>query len=411
VQYNHPVVQRALLVALCACSPYGAGSFTCETDSQCGADGTCSDGFCSFPDNACPSGLRYGDRSGPLSNQCVGGGGDSGTDTPPGDNANCFGTGLVVACFSAAPSGDQMLATSVIVNTDTSPQCATLTNGNNWCVIAAHSITINTGVTVAATGMRPLVLVATESITMSGLIDVASHRGVGIGAGADAPGCNEGSPPTGTSGGAGGSFGGAGGDGAAVGGNAGTAGATIIPTMMRGGCPGQNGSDDTAPGPRGHGGGGVMLIANNTITIGGIVNASGSGGGGGGNSANAGAGGGGSGGLIGLDAPTIMVSGVVVANGGGGGEASGAVSTGDVGDDPTNATTPALGGSGGSSFGTDGGNGAYATTLTGDNAATNCTGTCTTPSAGGGGGGGAGLIKHYRATSIGGSGTISPPAS
>jgi len=342
-----------------------------------------------------------------MSNLCVGGGGDGGTDVP-GDNGNCYGTGLAIACFATPPSGNQTVSQSVVVNTESSPQCQTLTNSTAWCVIAAQTITINSGVTVAATGMRPLVLVATETLTVNGLIDVASHRGVSIGPSGDAPGCSEGTPPTGTSGGAGGSFGGMGGNGAGVGGNAGTAGATLAPTTLRGGCPGQNGADDTAPGARGHGGGAVYLIANNAIMIGGVINASGSGGGGGGNSANAGAGGGGSGGFIGLDAPMISASGVIVANAAGGGEASGAVSTGDFGDDPTLATAPALGGAGASTFGTDGGNGAYGTMLGGQNAATTCTGTCTTPSAGGGGGGGAGIIKRYRATSISG-GTISPP--
>ena len=405
------MVQRALLVALVAsaCSPYGAGSFTCENNEECGAGGTCSDGFCAFVDNLCPSGLRYGDRSGPLSNQCVGGQSDGGVETI-GDGSLCYGTGLVVACFTAPPMGMQTLASNVSVNTESSPQCQTVANSTDWCVIAAQSITINAGVTVAATGARPLVLIATETLTVNGSIDVASHRNANVGPAADAPGCNAGGAPTGTSGGAGGSFGGVGGNGAGINGNAGMAGAALTPTTLRGGCSGQVGANDgSAGGARGRGGGAVYLIANTSIFVGGLINASGSGGGGGGTGESAGGGGGGAGGFIGLDSPMIMVSGVAVANGGGGGEASGTLSTGEAGDDPTNPTMPALGGAGMSGFGTDGGNGAFTTTLNGANASTSC-GTCGAPSAGGGGGGGAGIIKRYRASSIGGTGVVSPPA-
>lgn len=59
-----------------------SSSFTCETDPEC-SGGTCeSDHYCSFSDSSCPSGRRYGDLSGDVSNQCVGGGGD--VDAPPG---------------------------------------------------------------------------------------------------------------------------------------------------------------------------------------------------------------------------------------------------------------------------------------------------------------------------------------
>jgi hypothetical protein len=55
--------------------------FTCETSSQCGAQGVCeSTKFCSFPDDQC--GRRYGPSAGSLANQCVGGpGGDAGLDS------------------------------------------------------------------------------------------------------------------------------------------------------------------------------------------------------------------------------------------------------------------------------------------------------------------------------------------
>lgn len=71
------------------------GAFTCEDDADCaggGAEGMCeAEGACSFVDEACPSGRRYGDRSpGDLAGECVdppgttGSSGDTLDDAGPG---------------------------------------------------------------------------------------------------------------------------------------------------------------------------------------------------------------------------------------------------------------------------------------------------------------------------------------
>jgi hypothetical protein len=341
-------------------------------------------------------------------------GDDAGTDVP--DAGNCCGAGLVKACFASPPTGALTFSAQVIIETDTDSRCAPTTNNVDACVVAAESITVNAGLFVGARGMKPLVLVATQTITINGNLTVGSSRTFNfVGAGSDMLGCNAGTAPTVSSGGAGGSFGGTGGAGAAVNGTAGMPGAALTPTTLRGGCSGQPGADSVAPvgpGAAGRGGGAVYLIAETSINVasGGSISASGGAAGGGGAGAGAGGGGGGSGGFIGLDSPMLMIAGQVFANGGGGGEASGAQSTGAPGGDATNATIAAAGGAGGSNFGTDGGDGSVGTQLTGEPAAANCTGTCTTPTAGGGGGGGAGVIKRYRATSVSGGGAISPPA-
>jgi hypothetical protein len=418
LQYNHPMPRRAILACTgvlllwCGCSPYGGGAFTCEIDSECGAGGKCSDGFCSFPDTSCDSGFRYGELSGPLSSQCVGA-----TQTvDAGDDVDtmsgfCYGTGLLTACFDAVPTGTQMLGGNDTINTDSDPLCATTSNAVPACVIAAESITVANGF-FGATGTKPLVLVATQTITVNAgsTLTVASLRQFNfVGAGSDMAGCDTGTAPTGNSGGAGGSLGGAGGNGAAVG-TAGIAGAALGAAAFRGGCSGQIGGDSGAPtgGAAGRGGGAMYLIANTSITVGGNVSANGGGGGGGANADSAGGGGGGSGGFLVFDTPSLMVTGLVLANGGGGGEGSGAQSTGVPGQDASTATMAAAGGAGGTSFGTDGGNGSVGATLTGGNGAANCTGTCTTPTSGGGGGGGAGIIKLYRAASVAGGGGVSP---
>ncbi|HSD86038.1 MAG TPA: hypothetical protein VLB44_00935 [Kofleriaceae bacterium] len=405
------VVGLACVVALgCGCSPYGGGSFACTTDMQCGTDGKCAEGFCSFPDPNCSSGYRYGDLSGPQSNSCVGAPStsDGGVDTtmPPLEaGVSCYGMGLTQPCFSSPPVGSKTLSASF--NTDSSTMCETIASGGTgFCVISGQSITITGNVVV--TGGKPLVLVATGTISVQGALDLSSHRSPTIvGAGANPTTCGAGTAPNTSGGGAGGTFGGKGGNGGGTnfsGTNGGLAAATAAPAALRGGCAGQNGNGAT-PGARGAGGGAVYLIAETSITVtsSGSILAEGAGGGGGTDTASGG-GGGGSGGYIGLDSPTIMNGGVIAANAGGGGEGSGATTAGSPGNEPIGAT-----GAGTSADSTtnggQGGAGASGGTLMGANGQN---GSAT--GGGGGGGGGAGIIKRYRATSIGGAGPISPPA-
>jgi hypothetical protein len=338
---------------------------------------------------------------------------DAGPDAPPDappDARVCFGTAPFTFCFTTPPAGaiDVSMPTTFdtvtgTVGAGTQLNCATPRSGdesNSYCVLAANTITINAS--LRATGSKPLVLLAVDSISVPMSIDVSSHRVGGtdsLGAGADpTSGCNAGTPPTtagGTgSGGAGGSFLGAGGNGGnGGGGNGGQRGtAPGIGTVIRGGCPGQDGAG-TAKGLRGHGGGAVFLIAGNRITVGGTINAGGEGGAGGAAMASGG-GGGGAGGMIGFDAQTIMVTGILIANGGGGAEGGGNGTNGNPGGDAS-STNAALGGAGGSATAGDGGNGSTGAAagpgITGMDGATG----------GGGGGGGAGLIKAPATANLG----------
>ena len=82
--YNRAMSARlipcALILALgllAACSPFSSGAFQCSQDQQCDglAGGVCqtSTGFCSFPDETCPSGQRYGELADDsLASTCVG---------------------------------------------------------------------------------------------------------------------------------------------------------------------------------------------------------------------------------------------------------------------------------------------------------------------------------------------------
>jgi hypothetical protein len=268
---------------------------------------------------------------------------------PAVDARLCYGVGIVQVCFSTLPVGNPNLPIGGTFNTD-GAGCTLVVGqqaGPALCVIAATSVTV-TG-NLVAIGNRPLVLVATDTLTVtpSGTIDVSSVSGAGArrGAGGDATQCttlNKGqSDSGGAGGGAGGSFGTIGGKGgtgdlnnsnppSGAGAGANPANPLSIPTVLHGGCAGGAGGEGSMEQERtgglgGDGGGALYLIAGSRIAIEGNVFASGAGGrvtsGAGGR--QEGAGGGGSGGMIVLDAPTLQINGRVVANGGAGGGGGG----------------------------------------------------------------------------------------
>ncbi len=324
----------------------------------------------------------------------------TGADAAAPDGTTCYGAGLVRLCFAQPPGGNVRLTGNLGGDTSTSPLCMQMAGA---CVVAASHLTIEAGASVSVTGDRPLVLLGTASIDIAGTLDVASHRGGSRGPGANPTDCPVAPASTAATGGPGGSFGGRGGKG----GDSSflyfgaPSGPTIAPTMLHGGCPGSPGNP--GGGEAGAGGGVAYLISAGMISITGTVDASGAGGGGGVSALGGGGGGGGAGGMIGLDAPLVLVGATaqVFANGGGGGEGGDAASIGNNGADPTAPDSPAAGGAGAATGGGDGGDGAAGTTLTGgDGQGLN---------EGGGGGGGAGIILVFPQQVLGGS--ISPPPS
>jgi hypothetical protein len=324
----------------------------------------------------------------------------------------CYGDGTVIGkiCFAAEPTNTIAINAITTIDTGNSTMCEfPLSGGDGYCVLLAKTITVDS--TLRATGTKPLVLIASDSITSTSqdaLIDVSSKRSgaTELGAGHDPATCTPLTigAPTSTGGGAGGSFtgkGGSGGDGGATT-SGGTPGdAVTVVTTLRGGCPGQDGAGMGGTG--GHGGGAVFLFAVNKIDFKGNISAGGESGLG--SAFNKGGGGGaGAGGMIGFAAQMITIDNGVFANGGGGGEGvSQGGTAGNNGDDATGVSV-ANGGKNGSSSGGDGGNGSIGLVGTGNNGSNGTTG----PAAGGGGGGGgAGLIKAPATANI--SGMISPP--
>ena len=235
------------------------------------------------------------------------------------------GAGLFQFCTNTSVPFPTLSTTTF--NTDQDPICEP--SAAAACVIVSPVIDIIG--TVNAVGSRPLVLISTTTLTVMGTIDVSSNTtaqntAVNKGAGADDTTCTPPHPSLESSGGPGGTFGTPGG----AGGGSSVTSATPIGTVdkVRGGCPGSNGTigEDSSAGAGGASGGAVYLIAGTSITIGdaAVVNASGALGFGGPHDANddafpgGGGGGGGAGGLIGFDAPTVTVAGIVMANGAGG---------------------------------------------------------------------------------------------
>jgi hypothetical protein len=310
-------------------------------------------------------------------------------DAPPG--VTCYGTSTQSRVCVMPPPTDQVNLPNAI-DTDTSPLCKSVVSAPAGCVVVGATI-IGNGTTVV-TGMRPLILVGSSSISVNGTIDAASRRGMRRGPGANSTAC----PPPGAAssvgGGSGGSFGASGGSGGnnENGTGGGSPGAAIPdPPSIRGGCPGGSGGNNGGAG--GDSGGVVLLVAGSSISIAGTINVSGAGGAG---TQTGNRGGGGSGGMIALDTPSLTGSGRLVANGGGGGGGGGGPASGGSEADAAMPMVRATGGpaSGSGGDGGDGGAGTAHPGGDGSNAGGNGNG-------GGGGAGSVGVIRFYGATFAG----------
>jgi hypothetical protein len=316
--------------------------------------------------------------------------GDGGSDSTPvlGDApAGCLGAIPYAVCFPQQPANNGLVLSGTI-NTDSDSRCES-SQPTNWtpdqpaaCFLYGRDIVTNEGVPLSVSGSRPLVLVATNTISLAGPLDVASHINGTDGPAANYSGCGPGTgaPPGNKGGGAGGSFTSSGGNGGGTGGVAGA----VLPggNALHGGCGGGPGdASGGSQGLPGDGGGVVYLVAAVSITIGAQIDASGAGAKGG--SQTGGGGGGGSGGMIVMIAPMIDLTGATIyADGGGGGGGGSGAAPGADGSDPL----AAMAGLGGQEYG-KGGTGYH------DSIAADVGGMpMFTGGGGGGGGGGAGYI-------------------
>jgi hypothetical protein len=314
--------------------------------------------------------------------------GDAG---PGGDGALCYGT-LVAACLPGPPTG---AVTLTGIDTDTEATCLSVpqVDGPEVCAIAGRTITVPPS-GAAIVGSRPLMLIATEAVTISGTLDVSSVF-MRAGAGADpisCPASAAGGPGiSGGGGGAGGSFVAKGGNGGSGGGAAAGAGGTAHGAqpadVLRGGCPGGQGGAGGSVGAAGGSGGGAVYIVAGSIAVDADVRATGAAGRGVA-ATNNGGGGGGAGGMVALEAPLIVLGadGAISASGGGGGEGSGELAS-SPGQELQAWDRAPTGGQGTGSGGAGGTGGYLALGATSGMKGSNSLG-----GGGGGGGGGFGIV-------------------
>ena len=334
------------------------------------------------------------------------------TDSPPA--MTCAMLVTPAKCFPD-PTGAVTIENAIDTGSDGRCMPYTPTAAPELCIIIGDTITIPPG-GASITGTRPLLLLATTRITVSGPLDASSTIEVtartGPGSNGTTPGCGvptEGGGNGARGGGAGGTFitkGGDGGDGAGnQGHNGASATSALTTTIIRAGCRGSAGG---AGGPGGHGGGAIYLVAGTEIVISNRVTANGAGGTGA-LAGEGGGGGGGSGGMIVLDAPSLMMTGAnaqLSANGAGGGEGT-FNSNAREGNETAVWNVAATGGNGGSLEGGAGGVGSVLA-LAGLDAAGG-TSNSGNDGGGGGGGGGGGLI-WVKGTLVGAqTNQISPP--
>jgi hypothetical protein len=259
----------------------------------------------------------------------------------------------------------------------------------------------------------PLAIIASDTITVNGLIDV-SAGGAGVGQFEEnSEACTmmwQGSGaqiPAGSA-----AFAGGGGGGASMQGSGAAGGDGVLGSIVSraggvtpgkplpkegpyGGCDGGGGAFNFEG--TGYGGGAVYLASATGIVIGTTGGLNAGGGGGFGGISLEGGEGGGAGGTIMLEAPGVEMNGTLAANGGGGGQGGGS-DNGENGQSGQLGTTAAKGGSSGK--GGHGGTGGAGTTVSGSGAQGTSVG-------GGGGGGGVGyIIIHSTVTT--GSGVYSP---
>src|SRR4051812_33227165 len=85
------------------------------------------------------------------------------------DDKTCYGT-LFPVCFTTALPDPRTLGGAI--DTDDALCRSTLSDGTPACIIAATDLTITD---VQVHGSLPLVLIAHDQLTVSGVLDAASH--------------------------------------------------------------------------------------------------------------------------------------------------------------------------------------------------------------------------------------------
>ena len=322
-----------------------------------------------------------------------------------------------------------IVLTSAMLNTSECRRVVTQLGGGRACLLVARNIIIPASSTVRVTGTLPVIILASGTVTIDGVLDLSaegSTPGPGgyLGAPVTTGNASVRGPQRGNngmsagvfldSGGGGGGHCGSGGAGGGadtvVGGSGGTGIATTLEPLSTGsgGGFGQGGlrrvSSDVTPG--GAGGGAIQISSAVSISISGRIDVGGGGGQGGRNNMNWGAGGGGgAGGGILLEAPVLTLEdGAELLATGGGGGAGRDGSSAPAGQDGRRLAGPAAGGIPTGLRSADGGDSGGGAVPDGMDGETNTAG----DGNGGGGGGGVGCIVLRALVPSAPGGTLSP---
>src|SRR5262245_24731896 len=209
-------------------------------------------------------------------------------DGPPDGPPPCQSFSQQLDTCSLMLTGDLTLSAASTYSTDShilvvngTPVSVThqvvATHGDLVDAILLHDLRLETGITLRATGARPLAIIASGVVALAddAAIDV-SDGGAGVLANCSSPPGSGGNNSTGAGGGGGGAYGSAGGDGGpghSAGPQApGGTGANSIGLQPgpHGGCPGARGGVGAsgAMGTPGKGGGAIYIVAAGGITLG-----------------------------------------------------------------------------------------------------------------------------------------------
>ncbi len=124
----------ALALAALALGCQGPAAYPCASSSQCvagGQQGTCTDGFCAFPDPSCPGGMRFEPNAGD-------GRGGACVPEPQDARPSCGGVGEACCTLEGAPCGDQAYC-----NGGTCTACISdLAFGRRFSCVLAHDRTV-----------------------------------------------------------------------------------------------------------------------------------------------------------------------------------------------------------------------------------------------------------------------------
>ena len=159
---------RPLIVLVAGCySPAAASECTVSCDDVCPAGLTCGG------DHMCKR---------PGASDCTAPGGDGSTHCYGRYGKNA-GNALFEACFDDPPTS--LTLTSFDTNACTGPGFLIVPQPGGPEVCVRYAQTIVVGSDVEVTGTRPLAVVATGTLDITGTLSVASHVSGSIGAGAD----------------------------------------------------------------------------------------------------------------------------------------------------------------------------------------------------------------------------------